>query len=542
MTIRELFTETVAPAATLAVLLLLPGPIRAAEGAPDPLLPRTQTLADYRAQADVALPAFTSAVLVPPPGPDWLASVTVTTVATAVNDLPAPSQVVTSGPITVARDLGLTKYIKIDRSRGRIRYSSLPRRFDFDTSPMVAVSDAITMSLLNSTISGLGIPSLERGMVDLATVAGQDGDAGVLNPSYERERLATLARTVNGLEVSGSLVRLVVSNGSQQARLTVRWPRFQLRPGLTLRSRAAVLDEIAARIWDDEMAVPIEMGAHLAYAPVGVEFIPVAVFTFSDALAGRVVRIPLVNLAPDGDLDGVDDVDDNCPEFANPGQADADADGVGDACDNCATVANPAQADVDGDGMGDACDTIPGACCGIPGAECENLPPTECSLAGGTFLGNGTSCLGDPDGDQVSSTCDNCATVANPGQGDGDGDGAGDACDCDPSNPGVHAIPGEVTGVAFASTGASVLWNSAAPDAGSATVHDVVRGNVGQFPVGSAMAMCIGSDLAGTTVPDTLMPASRAAFWYLVRGQNSCGSGGYGTTSAGAPRMTTACP
>jgi hypothetical protein len=36
---------------------------------------------------------------------------------------------------------------------------------------------------------------------------------------------------------------------------------------------------------------------------------------------------------PDGDADGVPDSSDNCPEVANPDQADADVDGSGDACD-----------------------------------------------------------------------------------------------------------------------------------------------------------------------------------------------------------------
>jgi hypothetical protein len=41
---------------------------------------------------------------------------------------------------------------------------------------------------------------------------------------------------------------------------------------------------------------------------------------------------------PDGDGDGIPDVDDNCPSVANPSQGDADGDDVGDACDSPATV------------------------------------------------------------------------------------------------------------------------------------------------------------------------------------------------------------
>jgi hypothetical protein len=37
----------------------------------------------------------------------------------------------------------------------------------------------------------------------------------------------------------------------------------------------------------------------------------------------------------DSDGDGVVDVDDNCPNVANPDQADADEDGVGDVCEVC---------------------------------------------------------------------------------------------------------------------------------------------------------------------------------------------------------------
>lgn len=58
----------------------------------------------------------------------------------------------------------------------------------------------------------------------------------------------------------------------------------------------------------------------------------------------------------DDDNDGRSDFNDNCPLTANPGQEDQDSEGIGDACDNCPTIANFNQADADNDGIGDVCD------------------------------------------------------------------------------------------------------------------------------------------------------------------------------------------
>jgi hypothetical protein len=57
----------------------------------------------------------------------------------------------------------------------------------------------------------------------------------------------------------------------------------------------------------------------------------------------------------DADSDGLMDLEDDCPNLANPGQEDADGDSVGDPCDNCPSVPNPDQADANRDGTGDAC-------------------------------------------------------------------------------------------------------------------------------------------------------------------------------------------
>lgn len=121
----------------------------------------------------------------------------------------------------------------------------------------------------------------------------------------------------------------------------------------------------------------------------------------------------------DIDLDGVPDVNDNCPSTPNADQVNSDNDANGDACDicpfdanddidqdsvcgdvdNCPDIANADQLDSDNDGNGDACDVCP-------------LDAND-----------------DEDGDGLCADVDNCPTMANPDQADGDGDGVGDVCD-----------------------------------------------------------------------------------------------------------------
>ena len=81
----------------------------------------------------------------------------------------------------------------------------------------------------------------------------------------------------------------------------------------------------------------------------------------------------VIGLILDADDDGVPDAEDNCPNVANPDQANNDGDSEGDVCDadddndgvldgedNCPLTANPGQEDFDLDGIGDACDPTTG--------------------------------------------------------------------------------------------------------------------------------------------------------------------------------------
>jgi hypothetical protein len=148
----------------------------------------------------------------------------------------------------------------------------------------------------------------------------------------------------------------------------------------------------------------------------------------------------------------------------------------------------------------------------------------------------------DADDDLRVGGFDNCPAVSNADQLDTDADRSGNPCDCAPNDATVFAIPPEIGGVRFAPDTSTLLWNSALPQAGSSTVHDVVRGSIGSWPVGSGSESCLASGLTGNAFVDPELPTRGSGYWYLVRGRNSCGIGSYGTDSLGAMRSTAACP
>jgi hypothetical protein len=70
----------------------------------------------------------------------------------------------------------------------------------------------------------------------------------------------------------------------------------------------------------------------------------------------------------------------------------------------------------------------------------------------------------------------------------------------------------------------------------------VLRGLVSELPVGGASDACLAAGTLASSVADADLPTAGAAFWYLVRAENVCGTGTYGATSGGSPRLGAACP
>jgi hypothetical protein len=232
----------------------------------------------------------------------------------------------------------------------------------------------------------------------------------------------------------------------------------------------------------------------------------------SGAGAGTDGPRAIASCAPVGgdfDVDGIVDVEDNCPPFPNSGQADADLDFVGDPCDNCPLTADGSQSDADLDAVGDACDECP------------------------------QDAANDFDVDGLCAAEDNCPAVANPTQVDTDGDGGGDACDddddgdgvaddddCAPLAAGIASAPAPV-GDSLRVERDGIEWQPAAQG---------LLANAYRAASGNTSFACLTAGIAGGSLSDTEIPAAGQAFFYLVTAVNACGESHAGQNSDGFSR------
>ena len=119
---------------------------------------------------------------------------------------------------------------------------------------------------------------------------------------------------------------------------------------------------------------------------------------------------------------------------------------------------------------------------------------------------------------------------------DGDGDGWVVGIDCDDTDPDVQTPPDEVVAVTLDEAGGTLLqWQGSGPG----HRYDVTGGTLAELGVdgGVSSAVCLRDDEPDADWVDLRPdPAGGTGYYYLVREQNVCGTGTYGTDSALAER------
>ena len=124
----------------------------------------------------------------------------------------------------------------------------------------------------------------------------------------------------------------------------------------------------------------------------------------------RVARTPVASDFADIDGDGILNAQDNCPNIANPSQADCDNNGIGDACE----ITNGTALDCNHNGIPDSCEIA-----NHTATDCNNNGiPDTCDIANNTD--------GDCDGDGIPNSCEIAA-----GALDANLNGVPDGCEGD---------------------------------------------------------------------------------------------------------------
>jgi hypothetical protein len=119
---------------------------------------------------------------------------------------------------------------------------------------------------------------------------------------------------------------------------------------------------------------------------------------------------------------------------------------------------------------------------------------------------------------------------------DFDRDGVPTGTDCNDADSTLKTIPPEVAGLVMSKvTGASrVAWTSEGATAGTATHYDTARGLLSALRSSGNFsgATCLADNVPDTPYDDTsASPPVGDGYWYLVRGQNACGTGTYGRST-----------
>jgi hypothetical protein len=218
--------------------------------------------------------------------------------------------------------------------------------------------------------------------------------------------------------------------------------------------------------------------------------------------------------------------------------------------------------DADGDGYGDAAVSTPACDGSIPAgyalaaSDCNDANSEVHPGAAETCDGLDDDCDGIVDNGGAPALC----IDANPCTNDAC-DGAGgcshvfNSAPCDDgvlctnddtcsagSCAGVVGPPQEIHGVSVAGRAPTML-NWVGP--GGGTLYDLATSSLaGLGATGTAGATCLGNDVDGTTFEDPQTdPAAGDGYYYLIRAQSVCGTGNYGSDSAGVERVpTSACP
>jgi hypothetical protein len=156
---------------------------------------------------------------------------------------------------------------------GDVAYMNPARGFRGAAGIDNTITREAALQTARAALPGFGLPPTEVASGSVAVVKALARDTRQSAPTQVLRALlhVQFQRRIEGTPVSASDVRVIIGPEGNIARLYVRWPDFELQPGLRVEQtipRADVVDQVVRRIAADNSCGSVAaVRAHITWAP-----------------------------------------------------------------------------------------------------------------------------------------------------------------------------------------------------------------------------------------------------------------------------------
>ena len=261
------------------------------------ITPEKASVEDLKALIERALPKYDEGLLKPYKGRDPISELSFDRLANALQDkisLEAPKEVTNI-------DDGI-RALRIDAERAKVGYVNRERSWNFDTdAKSKAIPAERAQQQVLSILNELGFDSREMAKPFVTKQMASGGKAGEEKPSsvMEMYRYVIIPRSLNGIPVSQSDVKVAINNYGEVQRISADWPQLTLREGQRLRDREAVINDVLLEVSEQDPTQAIHFIGNIQYAQQidGDQISPLIVFNVNDYPTPYQVAVPLAEQA-----------------------------------------------------------------------------------------------------------------------------------------------------------------------------------------------------------------------------------------------------
>lgn len=249
---------------------------------------------DYLKLINKSLPKFDKRILKVPKQKDyWLEKIGFEQILKAMNDDLELKNIKNTNYQEVHEQ---GRVIKLDRSKGYLRYIHQGRQYQHEKFPKTAIDSLRASQIVKEVVTKLSMVDITLRFLRMRGIcaSGAENKPRFTRDQFTVELFATVERRINDYPVLNSSAQFSISNNGEISRARIKWPQFNMRNNLEFKSREYLVNEILSQLETIANGKPISLRIELAYIPQEdekISFIPGLVVAVNDNISPVVFTV-----------------------------------------------------------------------------------------------------------------------------------------------------------------------------------------------------------------------------------------------------------